>query len=94
MTDDTPQRTESLVDTYDRTCMAGHVRVDDGSMPDGTKLWHCAKCDAGVRRPMEPKPKPMGEEMTNAEAWTFAKVGIGYVLLVTAILVALWAVWR
>lgn len=45
-------------DCYEGNCsLVGHLRVEDGIMVDGTKLWHCQRCGMGVRAPVKLTPK-------------------------------------
>ena len=45
-------------DCYEGNCsQLGHLRVEDGIMVDGTKLWHCERCGVGVRMPIKETPR-------------------------------------
>ena len=108
MSDPTPNRTESLVDgpaVYvdlrqiqtghgDGCTYGAHTRIVEGYQPDGTELWRCKYCEAGVRAVVKFDREMFAEEESDGGMWLAAAAGVTAIaLIIGAIAVGAWMIW-
>ena len=108
LTDPTPNHKKYLVDgpaVYvdlrqiqtghgDGCTYGAHTRIVEGYQPDGTELWRCKYCEAGVRAVVKFDREMFAEEESDGGMWLAAAAGVTAIaLIIGAIAVGAWMIW-